>query len=363
MPNLIELQKIRKFDEEILKNNYSSYVMGLDVGGTNTNIGVAGVKDGKTSLLFSLNFKTKQLESLIPAINQTMEYSKDEYGIDINAACIGAAGVVSNSEDYVELTNINLNISARKILEKTTLSNVRIINDFQAIGYGINILDPNNKNDVYIVRSKKVRSNSTKAVIGAGTGFGKSILVFNHNIKAYIPLESEGGHSEVPLHDDFEFDLANYIKEKIGIEEPLPYEEVLSGRGLENVYYFIREKLDNSDSKYSKEIDYSNNKPELISKYKDKDKICKKTFKLFAKFYGRCAKNFVLDSMASGGLYIAGGIAAKNKEIFESKQFIDEFENAYRRSAILKKVPIYVIINYDVSLLGACFAAMLNENR
>ena len=62
--------------------------------------------------------------------------------------------------------------------------------------------------------------------------------------------------------------------------------------------------------------------------------------------------------MATGGVYIAGGIASKNKEIFSSKEFIGEFENAYRRSDVLVNTPIFVIENYDVSLYGACFAAM-----
>jgi glucokinase len=80
---------------------------------------------------------------------------------------------------------------------------------------------------------------------------------------------------------------------------------------------------------------------------------------LFTRFYGRCAKNIALDTLAGGGLYIAGGIAAKNKEIFVSKEFLDEFDRAYRRSEFLRKVPLYVILNYDISLLGACYAAVL----
>jgi glucokinase len=84
---------------------------------------------------------------------------------------------------------------------------------------------------------------------------------------------------------------------------------------------------------------------------------------MFTRFYGRCAKNFVLDSLANGGLYIAGGMANKNIEIFSTKEFLNEFENAYRRNDILEKVPIHVIVNYDVSLYGACFAAMYNLKK
>jgi len=97
----------------------------------------------------------------------------------------------------------------------------------------------------------------------------------------------------------------------------------------------------------------------LISKYKEKDETCKETFRLFTKFYGRCAKNLVLDTLARGGLYIAGGIAVKNKEIFMKDDFTSEFINGFRRDDFLKEVPVNLILNYDVSLYGACFAAMI----
>jgi len=84
---------------------------------------------------------------------------------------------------------------------------------------------------------------------------------------------------------------------------------------------------------------------------------------LFTLFYARCAKNFALNTLATGGLYIAGGIASKNKKIFTSKIFKDEFENAYRRADVLKSIPISIIVNYNVSLYGACFAAMYQSNK
>lgn len=101
----------------------------------------------------------------------------------------------------------------------------------------------------------------------------------------------------------------------------------------------------------------------LISNYRLVDPLCKETFRLFTRFYGRCAKNFALATLAMGGLYIAGGIASKNKEIFSAPDFFEEFENASQRRDVLKEIPIYVILNYDVSLYGACFAAMCHSQK
>lgn len=303
-----------------------------------------------------MKFNSKELNSISSAIQQTLNYSQNNLDISIKTACIGAAGAVSQEKNYVELTNASWNVSIDEIIKKTSLKNVSILNDFQLIGYALNII---NERDVFTIRSNNnYEKKLTKAVIGAGTGLGKSTVVFNKYLNAYVPIPSEGGHADLPVQTEEDVQLINFIKKIRQIHQPITYEEVLSGRGLENIYLCLKEKINDSHDKYLSEIDESTEKAALISKYRNVNETCKETFKIFTKYYARCAKNFVLDTMATGGLYIAGGIASKNKDVFASSNFIKEFENAYRRSDILKKIPIYVIINYDISLHGACFAAM-----
>ncbi len=357
---------IKKFNETMLKTKFSSYVLGVDIGGTNTNLGIAGIQNKRPILLFSLNFKSKELPSLSPAVNETITYAKEKYEIDINTACIGAAGVVSSSQDYAELTNVQWNVNIKDLIESSSLKMAYIINDFQTIGYGVNLLDYNNKKDILPVKTGQQNTTATKAVLGAGTGLGKSILIYDKYLNAYIPIPSEGGHSDFPVQNNFELELLHFIKKLRDISQSLSYEELLSGRGIESIYSFLQQKETYEATQHTKEIDDAQDKAVLISRYKDLDETCKETFQLFTKFYARCAKNFVLDSLATGGLYIAGGIAAKNQEIFTSKNFIDEFEKSHQREDVLKQTPVYIITNYDVSLYGACFAAMyknLNENN
>lgn len=360
--NKVLSYQIKCFVKEIKKIDFDSFVLGIDVGGTNTTIGVAGVKDKKTQLLFSLTYDSKQLNSMVPAINETLDYAKDKYDVEIDSACIAAAGAVSNNHDYVKLTNASWDISTNEILKNTLLKSAFIINDFQAIGYGINFLDYNNKKDIFTVKSGDKTNKTTKAIIGAGTGLGKSILIYDEKFDIYIPIPSEGGHTDFPAYDSFEQELVDYVKKLRNIKQTLTYEELLSGRGLESIYMFLKDLGKYEKSKLTKEIEDSNDKSVLISKCKNQDKICAETFRIFTRFYGRCAKNFVLDSLATGGLYIAGGIASKNIEIFSTDDFLNEFKNAYRKMDILEKIPIYVIVNYDVSLYGACFAAIYLKN-
>ena len=353
-------------DINSLNLDFSSYVLGVDIGGTYTNFGIAGIKNKKPILLFSLKFTSKELESLTPAIIQTLNYAKNEHNIDVYDACIGAAGVVSPTKNFADLTNVNWNVSTNEIIKNTSLKNAFIINDFQAIGYGINLLDHSNKNDIFQVRpetNKKYITHQNRAIIGAGTGFGKCILFYDHHLKAYIPNSSEGGHGDFPIYDDFEQRLINFIEKEKKDSFPVCYEDVLSGNGIESIYNFLTQYKKYQPSEYQNLIKNSIEKASLISKYGKIDELCKETFQYFTKFYGRCAKNFVLDTLATGGLYIAGGIASKNSDIFQTDEFLFEFENSQKRKGVLRKIPIYVIMNYDVSLYGTCFAAMYKKTN
>lgn len=351
----------KTYQKHIQKSAYHTFVMGVDIGGTHTNIGIAGVNKHKQSveLLFSHHFETKKLSSVIPAIKETYNYSKHQFDIEINFMCIGAAGVVDTKKNSAQLTNVSWNIDAKKIREQTEISNVFIINDFQILGFGIHLLDENNENDVFKIQTGKTQTpHPTKAVIGAGSGLGKSILIYDEEANIYVPLASEGGHADIPTYTEEERNLLHFIQTKTTISYPINYEHILSGKGIEFIYSYLHKRDEFKETEYTKKIDESTQKTLLISKYKNRDETCRKTFELFIKFYARCAKNFALDTMALGGIYLAGGIAMKNQDIFHTDLFAKEFQNAFRRSKLLASIPVYLVLDYDISLTGACFAAV-----
>ena len=90
---------------------YSHFVLGADIGGTYTSITIGGLHNQKLTQLYSLQFKTKTLDSIIPAIQETLTYSKSEYNLEITDACLGAAGRLSLDQTNIQLTNAPLNIS------------------------------------------------------------------------------------------------------------------------------------------------------------------------------------------------------------------------------------------------------------
>jgi len=352
--------RVKYYGKKASPNLYSSFVLGGDIGGTNTNFGIMGIRDGKPVLLFSLHFETRRLKSVIPAVKSAVNYAKQNYAITVEDACIGAAGPVSPGNDFCQPTNVKWSIDAREVLKKTPLKSLFLINDFGAIGYGINLLDHKDPKAVLAARAAKKAppAEATRAVMGAGTGLGKAILVYKDAYGIHVPIPSEGGHADFPVYDEDELRLIEFVKKHQKLKAPASYENVLSGRGIESIYAFLKGSGRFAETECSRQIDKAKEKTPLITKNRAKDELCRETFKLFTRFYARCAKNFVLDSLATGGLYVAGGIAARAREVFQTKEFLDEFENANRQRDVLKDTPIYIVADYNVSLYGAGLAAV-----
>lgn len=335
------------------KKEYKSFILAGDIGGTNTNLGIFGVKNNFLKLLLIFNFKSKELKGLHEAVNEAMNHIKKNYNIMIAKACFGVAGVVSNDKNFAKITNVRWDISKGTLMKKTNLKKIFLINDFEAVGYGINMLT---KNDIAVIKKAKKIPKAPVIAIGAGTGLGKTTLIYDEHLKVYAPIPSEAGHTDFAAQNQEELELINFIKKYRNIKQNVSYEQLLSGQGLSNIYLFLRKYKKYPETKYTKEIDKAAGKPSLISRYRKMDRTCKYTFQIFKKIYARFARNFALDCLAYGGVYIAGGIAPKNKDIFD-EEFVKIFENNYKLVNILKKIPIYLILNYNVGLLGAGLAA------
>ncbi len=350
------ISQVRSFNNR----DFDSFVLGADVGGTKTDIVVSGIKGKKPKSILLFHFKTKKIKSLSEPLKMVLQHSNEKHNIEIDRVCIAAAGPVTDHQ-HCKLTNAELEVNANEISKETGLSAV-IINDFEAVGFGINTLDRENPADIVVIpRKVKIPGRilgETIGVLGAGTGLGKSILTYDRHLRFYVARPSEGGHADFPVESRFELEMVEFIKKRHGITGPLCYDEILSGRGLENIYYFLTRRRENfAASKYVDEINKSEDRPALISKYSEKDEVCQKTFEIFSNIYARCARNFALEIMALGGIYIAGGIAQKNVNWLRKSFFIGEFESHMTYSHILRRIPVFLVANQQVGLNGATFVA------
>lgn len=333
-------------------------VLAGDIGGTNSNFGVCSIENGNVTLLFSLHTKSQEIKDFPLLVDQVVQHARSKHGVELTRACFAAAGVVSEKQDRCKPTNLNVVIDAHAIIEKTELTSVVLINDFEAVGYGVDHIDPK---DIIQIHKGEQRNSSTKGIIGAGTGLGKGMLGWNEALKTHVPIPSEGGHADFPVYSLEELKLVQYIQMMLGTDKPISWEHVLSGSGIVHMYNFLKESRDYEETEVTRQIVSNNHHPDQIFKYWQEDKLCGDTFNWYALFYARCAKDFALESLALGGLYIAGGIASKNIALFSQPGFMKQFTASIKQEQLLQSIPICAIADYNVSLYGA--AAYLTIHR
>ena len=311
--------------KEVFSKLPKSVVLAVDAGGTNTNIALCSVTN-KVKIHVRYNFDSRKITKFEAVIKQVLKDSKTK----ISAACIAAAGPVSPDRKTLQMTNVKWKIDVRKLPFRT-----KLLNDFEAMGYSVNVLQ---SKDVKVVR----KGNPNKlpmALIGAGTGFGSTLLY--HDGKIYVPKGGEGGHVDLPIVPG-EFPVLSWLFRNKSVVD---YEDVLSGSGIVSIYRFMLTRYRGSGTSDPGKI------------MKENSIAARETRKQFVKFYARKAKNLALDGLARGGIFIGGGIAAQNLGLFNS-EFIREFMRNKKMNELLGKIPIKVITNYDAGLIGAAFAAL-----
>jgi glucokinase len=190
------------------------------------------------------------------------------------------------------------------------------------------------------------------AIIAPGTGLGEAFLTWDG--LRYQGHASEGGHADFAPNNDLQRELLSYLQERLG---HVSYESVCSGLGILNIYYFLRERC------YSAEPSWLSDKlaqekdpvPVIVSAALDHGNtcdLCEITLNLFASILGAEAGNMALKVLATNGVYIGGGIPRRILPYLENGQFIRSFRNKGRMTDLVSQMPVFVILNPKVALIG-----------
>jgi len=342
--------------ESFDKKEFSEFVLVGDIGGTNCRLAIFG-KSSNLVQIFSLVFESKKINQIFDVINETLKQAFERYKIEVRDCCLALAGPISPKRDFCQLTNVSWHVDSKEILNNTLLASVSLINDFEAIGYGIPLMK--NEQLVYLPHPEtQSKQKSTKAIIGAGTGLGKAILYFNEQKQNYIPLASEGGHADFPITEEIEQELVRWWKRQNKEELHPGYEPFLSGPGLVNIYSFLRAVHFDKGNRYTQEIDQAEDKAAAIASHVLNERTCKKAMGMFLHIYSKAARNFALETVPFGGLYIAGGIAPKILTYIVNSKFMEEFEKNYKQKSLLEQIPVYVVTEENIGLFGAANVAI-----
>lgn len=331
------------------------YFLAGDIGGTNSNFGIFSLRGEAPKLVASVHYKSQDIQNFTNFFKEVVTYIRERYSISFEASCIGAAGIVYPHRVYAHPTNLPIEINTNELMKATGIKTIFLINDFEAVALGVELL---NSKDIVTINKGIHREHGNIGFIGAGTGLGKGIMVWHRDSNKYFPVSSEGGHADAAFYDAFEFALNEYFLKNYQAC-PVSWEDVLSGGGIQILYQFLATQKEYPTTASTLEIENDRFNPDRISFYAKQDPRCKDTFNLYVRLYARCAKNFVLECLALNGIYIAGGIAAKNISMFFDPIFMKEFVRCGKESKLLAETPVLLIADYNVSLYGSVEAYRL----
>ncbi len=329
-------------------------VLAGDIGGTKTILRLAdAASDGSLTTLYEQRYPSSDYETLAPMVKQFIQEAAQSRQADLRSACFALAGPVV--EQTAQLTNLPWTLSAVKLQSDLGIPTVKLINDFSAIGYGVlNLPDT----DLRILQAGEPQTQAPVAVLGAGTGLGETYLTWDG--QQYQVHASEGGHSDFPARSDLEAELLSYLRRKIGGR--VSVERVVSGQGIVSIFQFLQQTQSFEATPLVKSVNEweSGANPTLdpgaaISEAASTgtDPIALKTMEMFVSAYGAEAGNLGLKLLPYGGLYVAGGIAAKILPLLEQGEFMKAFLDKGRLSSVLTSVPVQVVLNPQVGLIGA----------
>jgi glucokinase len=287
-----------------------------DVGGTKTLLRCVEA-DGSVSA-------EKRYESAAyPTFDALLQ---DFHATNVDAACFAVAGPVLNGR--AEVTNVGWKIEEAALVRAFVIPRVALINDFYAVALGVPLL---RDEDLLPLHPGTRDRAMPMAILGAGTGLGEAIVVHARDV-----IPTEGGHADFAPQDEEQVRLFLFLEKKYG---HVSWERVLSGHGIVNIFTFL-----GGDEITPAEV------AELAEKG---DAKAHRAMEIFVDIYGAEAGNMALRVLARGGVYLAGGIAAKNIPRFTDGRFVEAFLRKGRFRPLLSTIPVNLIVNERVGLLGA----------
>ena len=323
------------------------FVVG-DIGGTHTRLSLLGPtgRSVRRDVLESRRYPS--LEAALDAF-----LSADGRRPKVQAAAFGIAGPVVNNR--VVATNLPWVADGRVLSRKLSIKRVTLLNDLVALALGT--LDVSRaKCHVLGDAGHPKKKGANVAVLAAGTGLGEALLVWDGS--RFVPTATEGGHADYAPRDDIEIELLRFLRLRFG---HVSWERILSGAGLGNLYDFFRNAKGVAESAdNTQHVETAADRPAAIAALglQGTSEAAVRAVELFATIYGAEAGNLALKSLAVGGVYVCGNIAARMLPVLDRGHFRRAFADKGRFMPLMEKIPVAVVSDSNVGLAGAARVAL-----
>ncbi|MDP3333402.1 MAG: glucokinase [Methylococcaceae bacterium] len=322
-------------------------ILAGDIGGTKTELAIFDVEQPAVPL-FSARFLNREQDGFIPMLLNYMH----ELEMPIQSACFAVAGAVRDGR--AKMPNLAWELDEHEIRIALGVEQVTLINDLAANVHGMLTLTPE---QLMVINPGTPDAHGNLALIAAGTGLGEAIL-FQDGQGTYQVSASEGGHADYAPNNETEMELLRYLWSRFG---HVSWERVVSGAGISNIYYFLSHTGQYSEPSYvTSHILEATDRAAAITQAAQKGEShrCIEVLDIFLHNYGAAAGNLALKTLATGGLYIGGGIAPRLAQHINKGGFMRAFSNKGRFSEMMARVPVKLILEPKTALLGAAVYAM-----
>jgi len=361
-----------------------SIIIAGDVGGTNTNLALVQWAEKGFTVLLSLRFATREESSLVRPMETLLCRAREKgVGRQPDICCISGAGPVQNRK--IQLTNAPWNIDAAELEERFGLP-VILINDFSAVSYAIPLLDPEDSSKIVKIPHSDgslppLPQEGLSLVVGAGTGLGVGFLLKQKDGRC-IAFPSEGGHSGLNCWDELSHAYHRWLTDRLSYAPGA--ELAVSGQGITSIFSFLCSSCFNivtaepynlplplrpfEDSSIEAAILAlpEPERPAAIAMAIQQSSRCRLAMELFVHFYAAKVSDLAAVFLPTGGIYLAGGISSKHEAfLLENHRFMQRFERNYssHMRKFLAELPVMLVRDYSISLLGAANAAVQLGSR
>lgn len=296
-----------------------------DIGGTKTLLQLVEIEGTGQRAIAERRFASGDYATFDDLLHEFLGAP----GPAVDAACFAVAGPVI--ENRAEVTNLKWLMESAALQTAFTIPRIALINDFYAVALGVPFLADD---DMIALNAGTPHATAPIAILGAGTGLGEAMLFWTGTRWEVVP--SEGGHGDFGPQDELQARLFLWLLEKYG---HVSWERVASGMGLANIYAF----LGGGEATGARVGELAANG----------DALALQAFAVFVDIYGAEAGNMALRILSRGGVYLAGGIAGKNVQHFTDGRFMNAFLRKGRFRDVMAAMPVRLITNEKVGLLGA----------
>jgi glucokinase len=326
-----------------------------DVGGTKTQLVVFSPQDGPRMGVASEVLPSGDYGSLEALVSRFLA----RHDLEIEEAVFGVAGPVVGGR--AEITNLPWVMEEEGLRRALAVRTVRLLNDVEAIAHAVPHLQPG---DVHTLNEGEPAPGGAIAVVAPGTGLGEAYLAWDG--ARYRANATEGGHAGFAPESPLETDLLRHLQDRFG---HVSCERVCSGLGIPNIYGFLKASgVVGEEPGWLREqlAEAGDPTPVIVGAALDANRscdLCVATLDTFVSILGAEAGNVALRVLATGGVYLAGGIPPRILSALEKGLFLEAFRRKGRMRDLMARMPVHVIVGSGVALLGAAYHAMEDRGR